>query len=1591
MKKQLISNGLGLFDYLEEVIRLGYKTTYNIDKYDNLLHYEYQFVSKDYITIEKETELSPPVVTIQRPDDPVRPEAPDNLDGWIEFSKNDKDNLPQKINKRLFVDEDGEEQEIYFADDKERIESYQKYIDKLEKWLEDIDPILKIRKIYNQLFQERKALDYQDNLEFVIGYGLLQWQNDKATLNYPVITHKMSINYDGKSNKVKITYPDDANWMVQDEQLSEFISLRERENIKKTFTELLSSDADKDGFMDLLYALKGLDSNAEIEKIDNLDSSKYSKNLKIFDGWLLFTRKKTIVEKIRDIKEFKNEIDRNSNIENPILRQILTPPEDTKIDHSQIDTHTEWDTILDKNVLFPKKINQEQVRILDYLQQSQGVVVQGPPGTGKSHTIANLVSHFLASGKRVLVTSEKEQALKVLSDMLPDAVEKLSMTVLTNDDDRIKRLEKVIDNITNIVSNSSEAQLLENKSNLEKSFEYEKQKLESIKSDMKKLSNADKAVYIDLFETELYPADAQRYIKNEKHKYDWLNDFPNYEIEEKITEFEEIIKLQPSSIPSNESLEEALKIRKEIEFSLKDLSNYKLPDIKKIITKDEFKKIAENKYEIAKKEEDINKYYDGLEFKNNLQDLKESFEFAKEVYDVYSDIKNTWAIQFIRNNKKEMNNIESSLKEINELNKKIQELVQNLNFTDNIELNSKYDYELYQKFINDAIERVENEKSPWNTLSLFGLLDKGQKEAAKSVRLNQELPKNTAEWKKVKAFIDSKIIQKDLIVKWDNFTANFVDTDLPKIKLEDKAKKVNLIIEKIIKAFNYNKRLKKELKMKLNKVIYGSAKSILENIEEELVNILEVLELRIDNLKLNHADDNYTQQKEYLLAFNYDQVHPLALELLKILKKDFAEFIDHIDDWGKYYNQLAKLNSDKKKLQKMQDYLEVLGTEASSWYEDWLNADLGSNKLKPDNWKDAWKFNILKSYLNDIADKNKKMTKLESNLKENQESIRELKEDIVEVTTKISLINNITQKNIGALKSWKSMVKKIGKGYGKYASKYAEKARKYMKEARDSVPAWIMPVYKVSETTVKKMSIFDVVIIDEASQSNVTSLLALLRAKKAIIVGDEKQITPSAVGRDKQKVMDSINKYLHDIPFSDNFDLETSIFELAEIFFGTKKLMLKEHFRCLPEIISFNNDLFYQNKIVPLRNPAQREKLEPVLENIYLKEGYRENKVNKVEAVAICEKIAKLIEKDKYKGKTFGVISLTGREQAKLIYNLIDNYISTKDQERIRFHAGDAYDFQGDERDVIILSMVVGGENDNYRALSSKTYEQRINVATSRAKDKLILFHSVQLGTDLNNASDLRYKLLNYIKNGINNEEVNENKKKKCDSKFEEDVYDWLVERGYEVTPQVEVGSYRIDLVVEGENNRLAVECDGDRWHPPEKWWDDKLRQHQLERVGWIFWRVSGSAFYADSDQAMSSIIKQLNSMNIKPQERQKKLIKKKQSNNKEKILNSKTKEINIEKEKNNSEEEIDLKSIYTRFKKREKEKNDNGKLNSGFDFDEKNEEYYDEFDINDIVENYDGRTGKIHEIEDDILIVINDSRDIEKWKIKDVEMIRPG
>lgn len=309
--------------------------------------------------------------------------------------------------------------------------------------------------------------------------------------------------------------------------------------------------------------------------------------------------------------------------------------------------------------------------------------------------------------------------------------------------------------------------------------------------------------------------------------------------------------------------------------------------------------------------------------------------------------------------------------------------------------------------------------------------------------------------------------------------------------------------------------------------------------------------------------------------------------------------------------------------------------------------------------------------------------------------------------------------------------------------------------------------------------------------------------------------------------------------------------------------MLREHFRCVPPIIAYSNT-FYDGFIQPLRIPKASERIDPPLVDIRVVGGMRDTKdLNRHEATAIVEEIEALLSNRQFAGRTLGVVSLLGPEQAKHIDALVRSRLDGQELMRRKFACGDARLFQGSERDIMFLSMVVGP--DNCRALSGNMFEQRFNVAASRARDRMYLVRSVQV-SDLSHL-DLRRGLLSHFGKPLDGS-VNEAKSliDLCESGFEKDVYIALFSRGYRVVPQVKAGSFRIDMVVEGgDDARLAIECDGDEFHGPDRWTADMRRQRVLERAGWAFWRCFASTWSMRKDEVLKDLLDRLTAMGIEP------------------------------------------------------------------------------------------------------------------------------
>ena len=399
-------------------------------------------------------------------------------------------------------------------------------------------------------------------------------------------------------------------------------------------------------------------------------------------------------------------------------------------------------------------------------------------------------------------------------------------------------------------------------------------------------------------------------------------------------------------------------------------------------------------------------------------------------------------------------------------------------------------------------------------------------------------------------------------------------------------------------------------------------------------------------IRLTELVEKINATHKYLSRSN---MHPIA--------EDIKEAITLIDT--EKYSQLINKLSNLEKEKVYYDEYKKLQEKLQGYFPDIIN-EIVLNEFKESNLQKLERAIYFKHALSEIS-------KL---LTENYES--KLSEELTDLeireTKLISIIGSkkawlcvleglskdfLLQQHLHA---WVQAVRKIGKtGKGKRALKFRKEAQIQMEKCKSSVPCWIMPLYKVAETVNPEKGMYDYVIVDEASQLGADAIFLLYISKKIIIVGDDKQVSPEYVGIDANAMLPFIKKHLHDIPFANFYGTEFSFFDHAKRF--CKGItVLREHFRCMPEIIEFCNKYFYApegNKLYPLKQYSEK-RLNP-LRTIYCQNGYIEgtyqNITNKVEAEAIAEKIFELTNNENYTGKSFGIIHLQGNRQGQLIEN----------------------------------------------------------------------------------------------------------------------------------------------------------------------------------------------------------------------------------------------------------------------------------------------------------------------------------------------------
>jgi very-short-patch-repair endonuclease len=563
--------------------------------------------------------------------------------------------------------------------------------------------------------------------------------------------------------------------------------------------------------------------------------------------------------------------------------------------------------------------------------------------------------------------------------------------------------------------------------------------------------------------------------------------------------------------------------------------------------------------------------------------------------------------------------------------------------------------------------------------------------------------------------------------------------------------------------------------------------------------------------------------------------------------------------WEERLAEVRRLAALRPAAQRVADLRDRLAEEAPEWA-----AAIDAGRVPPVSGKaclDAWQWRRAQTWFDDVIGSVDPAV-LAKRVENAREKIRRRTADLVVASAWLEVARSLDDRRKAALADWTTALRKIGKGTGRNAAAWQAHAQRHMESAVEAVPVWVMSVDRAIEQFAGGAH-FDVVIVDEASQADLFSLPVLSLAERAVVVGDDQQIGPQLgfVG----SVSGLIHSHLDDVPSAEHFDPESSLYDHA-VRRSPERILLTEHFRCVPQIIEFSSRHYYDGKIMPLR--ADRPSLAPI-RTVFLGDGLRQSlsgfgDVNVAEASALVAQVAAIVGNPGYAGKTLGVISLLSTSgQAGYLLHLLREEIGEDEIQARRLRVGDAYTFQGDERDVVLVSMVVSDNDNKVAAFTKREYHRRINVAASRARDQLWIFHSVRPSSLL--ADDARALLLTYAANVVDFDLPTD--LSICESDFERDVFKRLTARGFRPVPQFRIGAYRIDFVLNApDGRRLAIECDGDSYHGPEQWESDMRRQAVLERVGnCVFVRIRGSIFAREPEAAMRPVWQRIEELGITP------------------------------------------------------------------------------------------------------------------------------
>jgi helicase len=1056
-----------------------------------------------------------------------------------------------------------------------------------------------------------------------------------------------------------------------------------------------------------------------------------------------------------------------------------------------------------------------QQEAISRARRGDSFVLQGPPGTGKSQTITNIIAEQLGMGRKVLFVSEKQAALDVVYKKLQH--QGLSDFVLTLHNTKQKKGE---------IRNQLQSALLLS----EKSYKFKDENLYLYSRLDEEVRDLDD--YVDILHNANNKTQSIYYLQGKLSSVITADDLL-FEVDESILEL------------SHDEMERLLQmITKFAKLYITDSTRYNNNPWKNYEGELSFTKITElstlckDIIQLRNLSLNLNQRISCIVSNSfNSTEMRAGFHLLQKLM---VEKNGSYSSRWITLN---IEDIRLDILELKKLLNQQQNLIMSRNDNEN-EIREIFDEEfLRTENIEQHIKVLKYEyNSPFKRLF-------------------------STTYKEI--FRKNKLLTKELKLDYEQLIYNFeklskikssdIELDNLNIKINEIKNRIN---EKLGKSYNYTGEMINNILngvswlLEIKQAFYKDDKWIIsvEELQELIAGEKDVNWLELENLVSSFLDNEY--RMDVLLQEFY--------ELFPSINRDIDDIIYFIQelDFSKRDEFFAykKIKNELLDTYKLSDFISKLERQP-----------ILSHLIYPI---------FLKRYLLLVLEKNpnyKKINQLSS--KEIDERIENFKSH--DKSTFSMARDRIFKYLVDRLPSVNDSIRISGGEIAVLKKEIAKKVRlmstrKLIQSLPNLLPR-LKPCIMMSPLTVSTYFSstenwqFDLVIFDEASQVKTEyAVAAISRGKQIIVAGDSKQMPPTSF-------FDSYNDEgdLKD----DEIDIEDLESILDELSVKIPETYLNWHYRSKDEsLIAFSNKKFYNNRLYTF--PTDNSDIHSNVQFTFTPDGVWESKLgNSIEADKVIEVIKNIAIN--YPNKSVGVVAF-GMSQARVIEDKLFKFREENpeleaffdESKHEPFFVKNLENVQGDERDIVILSVGYGKNPDgklrmNFGPLTKSGGERRLNVAVSRARETMHVISSIR-GVDIpieetTNENRIIFRdFLEFAEKGIpallGYEEHEEQKSPEFDSDFEENVYNFLVTKGYKVHTQVGASGYRIDMAILHPNIPgryvLAIECDGAAYHSSKTARDrDRLRQEILESKGWNFYRIWSTSWIHDNVNEKNKLV----------------------------------------------------------------------------------------------------------------------------------------